>query len=202
MKNETNKNLVPFTNTRSLVPGKGGGLVRWRLERDKQQLQDEIFDLAKVIRRLSEELVEEMIFLTEQRHSPEAINRRMSQIGGALKRESSTLTSMFNIADLHPALQRIFAAKLRVEAPAAADEPLINLLEPPMETIEQPQKSTLRYLLSNREFEVLTLLLAGDTPREIGAALGIERTTVNVIQFNIRERAREVAGKREEPCNS
>jgi sulfite reductase alpha subunit-like flavoprotein len=65
MKNDTHKDLVPFTNSRPLVPGKGGGLRHWKLERDKQQLKDEIGDLAKVMRRLSQELIEDLLFLKD-----------------------------------------------------------------------------------------------------------------------------------------
>src|SRR6266545_4367006 len=108
----THKDLVPFTNARPLVPGKGGGLPHWKLQRDKQELRDEIADLAKVMRRLSQELIEDILFLKDPtRKTPEAIQRRMSQIAGALKRESSTLTSLFEVGDLHPALQQIFLEK-------------------------------------------------------------------------------------------
>ena len=112
--NETpmSKDLVPFTNEKSLTPGKGGGLKFWRLERDKQQLRDEITDMAAVMRRLSQELIEQLLFLkAPDRNIPEVIQRRMSQIVGALKRESKVLTTLFAIGDLHPALQRIFLEK-------------------------------------------------------------------------------------------
>jgi DNA-binding CsgD family transcriptional regulator len=199
----SHKDLVPFSNQKPLVPGKGGGLTHWRLQRDKQQLQDQNLDLAKVIRRLSEELIEELIFLRDpNRKTPEAIARRLTQIMGALKRESGALTSMFDIADLHPALQKIFNEKLpsRLDAPAEEDpDKLIDLLPLPEASPEKETKPTLRYLLSNREFEVLALLLAGDKPRQVGAALGINRTSVSNIYFNIRKKARQVTGKEGEP---
>ena len=203
MKPQTHKSLVPFTNAQPLVPGKGGGLTHWRLQRDKQQLRDELVDLASVVRRMSEELIEELIFLTEpRRNSPEAIARRMSQITGALKRESGTLTSMFNIAELHPALQRIFNAKLQAPADdAGQDDTLVNLLNPPAESIivDRKQKPSLRYVLSDHEFEILALVLAGETPKDIGAKLKITRNAVHGAMSHIRQKARELTGTKGEP---
>jgi DNA-binding CsgD family transcriptional regulator len=177
------------------VPGRRGAvLTRWKLERDKQQLSDEIIDLAKVIRRLSEEHVEELIFLRDpNQKSPEAIQRRMSQISGALKRESSTLTSLFDLADLHPALQRIFLQKLPGGMDAAADEPnVIDLLTAPLALPEKPEKPTLRYLLSDREFEILAMLLADKKTKEIAAKLQITRSAVTTTLYNIRRKAKEL----------
>jgi DNA-binding CsgD family transcriptional regulator len=200
MKNEIHKDLVPFANEKPLVPGKGGGLTHWRLERDKQQLKDEILDLAKVIRRLSEELIEELIFLRDpNRKTPEAITRRMSQIMGALKRESGALTGMFDLADLHPVLQKIFNEKQQSRLDAPADEDPVKTIQALLPAVEIPvekeTKPTLRYLLSNREFEVLTLLLADEKPKDIAAKLGISRLTINATTHHIREKARQVAGK-------
>ena len=119
------KDLVPFTNEKSLTPGKGGGLKFWRLQREKQQLRDEITDMASVMRRLSQELIEQLLFLkAPDRNIPEVIQRRMSQIVGALKRESKVLTTLFAIGDLHPALQRIFLEK---RTPDDAELPAIDL---------------------------------------------------------------------------
>ena len=129
---EPHKDLVPFSNAKPLVPGKGGGLRHWKQERDKQQLRSEIADLAKVMRRLSQELIEELLFLKDSAHkTPEAIRRRMSQIMGALRRESDTLTSLFEIADLHPALQQIFREK--TDLSKELGEPVIDvqLIEAP-----------------------------------------------------------------------
>src|SRR5687767_4310284 len=114
MPNDPHKDLVPFTNAKPLVPGKRGGLTHWKLERDKPQLNNELLELATVLRRLAQELIESVLILRHpnRRNSPEALARHISGIMGALKRESATLTSMFDIADLHPALQQIFRAKL------------------------------------------------------------------------------------------
>jgi DNA-binding CsgD family transcriptional regulator len=194
MKNEPHKDLVPFANAKPLVPGKGGGLRYWKQERDKQQLSQEVTDLAKVMRRLSQELVEELLFLKDSSHkTPEAIRRRMSQIMGALRRESDTLTSLFEIADLHPALQRIFREKSELAKEIA--EPFIDLqlLEGPTAAVEK--RPTLLTLLSNREIEVLTLLLAGHKARDAGVKLGISRMSVNTHFANIRKKACSLAGK-------
>jgi DNA-binding CsgD family transcriptional regulator len=145
-------------------------------------------------------LIEELIFLRDpNRKTPEAFGRRMSQIMGALKREGSALTGMFDIADLHPVLQKIFNEKQQSRLDAPADEDPVKTIQALLPAVEIPvekeTKPTLRYLLSNREFEVLALLLAGETPKEIAAALGINRTSVNQYHHHIREKARQVTGK-------
>ena len=195
--NDAHKALVPFSSTAPLVPGRRGAvLTRWKLERDKEQLRNEILDLAKVIRRLSEELLEELVFLRDpNRKAPEALQRRMSQISGALKRESSTLTSLFDLADLHPALQRIFLQKLPGREETPPEEPTaIDLLAAPVPETP-PKKPTLRYLLSDREFEVLEMLLADKKPAEIAAKLDIKRTAVNNTVHRIKQKARELVGR-------
>ena len=198
MKNDTHKDLVPFSNSKPLVPGKGGGLPHWRLERDKQELRNEIADLAKVLRRLSEELIEDLLFLKDpNRKTPEAIQRRMSQIAGALKRESATLSSLFEMADLHPALQRIFLEK--TENPLdVGEQPAIDLkmLDGPELTIEKQDKPTLFHVLSNRETEILALLLADYKPKDVAAKLGIAKGTVTVTLGHIKKKARDLVGKK------
>ena len=188
------KDLVPFNNEKSLTPGKGGGLRFWRLQREKQQLRDEITDMAAVMRRLTQELIEQLLFLKDpDRNIPEVIQRRMSQIVGALKRESGVLTTMFAIGDLHPALQRIFLEK---RAPENAELPAIDLdaLEPPA-ALPPPVKPTLLHLLSNREIEILTYALAGYLARDTASKLGITKLTVKTNLHNIHNKARGLVGK-------
>jgi hypothetical protein len=49
-----------------LVPGsKGGGLAHWKLERDKQELNNEIADLARSCAELSQKLIEDILFLKD-----------------------------------------------------------------------------------------------------------------------------------------
>src|SRR5438094_2928851 len=99
------KELQPFTQ-KPLVLGKGGGLKYGRQERDIQALNNEITDLAKVIRRLSQEVIDQILFLQDPNHkSPEETHRAISRMAGALKNESSVLKSLFQIGDLHPALE-------------------------------------------------------------------------------------------------
>jgi len=188
------KDLVPFTNEKPLTPGKGGGLKFWRLQREKQQLRDEITDMALVMRRLSQELIEQLLFLKDpDRNIPEVVQRRMSQIVGALKRESGVLTSLFAIGDLHPALQRIFLEK---RTPDAVELPAIDLkaLEAPA-TLPPPVEPTLLHLLSNREIEILTYALAGHSTRNTASKLGIKRVSVNSAIHHIHKKAQELVGK-------
>ena len=188
------KDLVPFTNAKPLTPGKGGGLKYWRLQREKQALRDEITDMASVMRRLSQELIEQLLFLkAPDRNIPEVVQRRMSQIVGALKRESAVLTSLFAIGDLHPALQRIFLEK---RTPDDAQLPAIDLeaLAAPA-TLPPPVKPTLLHVLSNREIEILTYALAGHPARDTASKLGIAKGTVYQALHDVHTKARELVGK-------
>lgn len=129
------KELIPFS-AKPLVPGKGGGLNHWRHEREKQQLHGEITDLAKTIRRLSQELIDQIIFLQDPAYkSPEEIQRAISRMAGALKAESSMLNSLFKIGDLHPAMERIFRDRLdALRAPAGELAKLLHTKGTPDET--------------------------------------------------------------------
>jgi DNA-binding CsgD family transcriptional regulator len=76
---------------------------------------------------------------------------------------------------------------------AAADEPnVIDLLAAPPALPEKPEKPTLRYLLSEREFEILAMLLADKKPKEIAAKLQITRSAVTTTLYNIRRKAKEL----------
>lgn len=119
------KPLTPFTG-KPLVVGKGQGLQHWRQEREKQRLRDEIGDMAKVVRRLSQELIEGILFLQDSRpKSPEETRRVISGMAAALKAESSTLNSLFQIGELHPMLEQIF--RERADARSLPTLDLINL---------------------------------------------------------------------------
>jgi DNA-binding NarL/FixJ family response regulator len=197
MKDGTHKALVPFTETKPLVPGKGGGLRHWRLERDKQELRDEIGELAKVLRRLSQELIDVVLFLRDPTHkTPEAIQRQVIRIMGALKRESAMLTSLFEIADLHPALQRIFAEKTE-SCLDLLEQPDIDLklLDSPTITVEKHAKPTLLHMLSNREIQILTLLLAGNQRKDVAKKLNINPWTVSTTIQHIKKKARSIVSE-------
>ena len=150
--------------------------------------------MASVMRRLSQELIEQLIFLkAPDRNIPEVVQRRMSQIIGALKRESGVLTTLFAIGDLHPALQRIFLEKRtpdEVELPAID----LELLEEPA-ALPPPVKPTLLHVLSNREIEILTYALAGYLARDTASKLGITKFTVHQNLHNIHTKARDLVGK-------
>ena len=108
------RELVPFANRKPMVPGASGRLGYWKQERKIQALESDMKKLAKVLARLSQELIEEIIFLQDHPRNtrPEAIRRRISQMTGALKRESSLLGGLLAAGfDLHPLIQELFLKK-------------------------------------------------------------------------------------------
>jgi hypothetical protein len=109
------RELVPFANSKPMVPGAPRGRpAYWKQERKIQALESDLKELAKVLARLSGELIEEIIFLQDHpRHtSPEAIRRRISQMAGALKREKSLLGGLLGAGfDLHPLINELFIRK-------------------------------------------------------------------------------------------
>ena len=198
MTNTTNKHLVPFTSSKPLVPGKGGRLPYWRQERTNQTLKDEILDMAKVIRRLSQELIDQILFLQDTSHkSPEETHRAMSRMLGALKQESSTLSSLFALEDLHPALKKIFldrtAERLSVSPPHETE--LLPL--PTVPDLNKP-KPTIFHLLTDKDLEFVTLILAGYKITEAAAKMGIKAETGYLRRHSIKRKAKQALGEKGE----
>ncbi len=201
MSNTPGKHLVPFISRKPLVPGKGGRLGYWRQDREIQALKDEIVDMAKVVRRLSQELIDQILFIQDPSHkSPEEIRRTMSRMAGALKQESPMLTSLFQIEDLHPALKQIFldrsgerlgeptqALEIDVQALPRSAVPALNKPEP-----------TIFHLLTDQELKLVTLILAGHEIGEAAARMGIAAHTARVYRCNVINKAKQVLGEKGE----
>jgi len=221
MGNITNKQLVPFTGSKPLVPGsKGGRLGYWRQERARPAQNDEIMDMAQVIRRLSQELVEQILFLQDpNRKSPEQTRRALSRMLGALKQESSTLSRLFQIEDLHPALKKLFLdrvadppqpeiddnllalnidSKFRIDHPKPQPEIDDNLLALPTVPALNKPKPTIFHLLTDRELEFVTYLLAGHTITEAAGKMGCTAHTGHVHRSNVIAKAKQVLGAKGE----
>jgi hypothetical protein len=109
------RDLIPFASSKPMVPGaRGGRPAHWKQQRQIQALESDMMELGKVLARLSQELIEEVIFLQDhpRRTNPEAIRRRISKIMGALKRESSLLGGLVRAGfDLHPLLSEMLLKK-------------------------------------------------------------------------------------------
>jgi hypothetical protein len=87
--------LVPFSNPKPLVPGAPGGRSGyWKQQRKIEALKCDMAELGKVLARLSQELIEQVIWFNSPPETRVSQQRRMCQIMGALKREKSLLNGL------------------------------------------------------------------------------------------------------------
>ena len=202
MGDNTNKSLVPFANAKPLVPGsKGGRPAHWQQERKNQALKNEILDMAKVVRRLSQELIEQILFIRDPNpKSPEEKRRAMSRMLGALKQDSAMLSNLFEISDIHPALTKMFLNQSAEPVNEPGQEPNFDIELLPLPTVPALASAnpTIFHLLTDRELEFVTYLLAGYTIPKAAAKMGITEGTAHNHRHNILGKARDILGEKGE----
>jgi DNA-binding NarL/FixJ family response regulator len=122
-------------------------------------------------------------------------------MAGALKNESSVLKSLFQLNDLHPALERIFMERAtpvnELGQPASGTE-IAPISSSPYIPLNQ-RKPNIFNVLTDRELEILTLTTAGYTAAECAAKTGSEPGTVSVHRQKIKAKAEQFAGEKGKP---
>jgi hypothetical protein len=100
--------IVSFTR-KSLVAGAPSGHQGyWKKDRRIQGPEVDMNEIGEVLARLSGELIEQVVWLQSPEHTRVAIQRRISQIMGALRREKDLLDELVDAGfDIHPLLSEL-----------------------------------------------------------------------------------------------